>query len=531
MIRRKKRRGYMKKRVLATMMSIVLLLTAMLSGCSVDSTEKDDNQIGTNATENYQGTGNDNVSYTGIKMSEDFKISEVDRALYDNLFNINSEVRISIDIPKEEMIKIQKDYDKYSAFGSKSPIYRMCTMIIEVDGEKYTIPEVGIRMKGNTSRRSFYDITSDTVYNLIHFKISFTETFDDVEYYGKDAKVWTDEKARKERKDRTFASLEGLELKWNRDLDATYTRDTYAYKMYRDFGVLAPNNTLGTLEVNGKNWGVYKIHEPVDKIFLKRYFDEEDLGGDLYKCAWAGKNNANYTKVNGLAGIEDEDTGKFYPYDLKTNKTTSTHESLKNLVSTVKNTGNGKEEIEKVLDVDNWLKFLAVSYFLGMPDDLRNNYNNHYVYFKASTGQAVFIAYDCEICLGIDSWNPTGSYLTESNPYSGWAYGANQSQANPLVKRIVSQGGLYTEEFKVVLDKVVNSKWINANTFEVMYGALAAKYEDDTDIDIDIPEFDERLFTMSIDETYKGQKINNNLTIVKFFSLMRDNYYAHRDLQ
>ena len=512
----------MKKNVLVTIMSVVLLFVLVLNGCIDNGGE--DKEPSTNSSGNI----NANISTMPITVSEDFEISDVDKALYDSLFNINSEIRISIDISKEELAKIQKDYDHYSSFDSKSPIYRMCTMIIEVNGKKYTIPEVGIRMKGNTSRRSFYDIKNDKVYNLIHFKISFTETFDDKEYYGEDAKVWTDKEAYKERKNRTFASLEGLELKWNRDLDATYIRDTYAYKMYRDFGVLAPNNTLGVLKVNDENWGVYKIYEPVDKVFLKRYFDEEDLGGDLYKCAWAGNNNANYTKVEGMAGVEDEDAGEFYVYDLKTNKTTSKHESLKKLVTTIKNTGKGKEDIEKVLDIDNWLRFMAVSYFLGMPDDLRNNYNNHYVYFKASTGQAVFIAYDCEICLGLDSWNPTGNYLTQSNPYSGWAYGLNESQSNPLVKRIVSKGGLCTEEFMFMLDVVANSKWININNFEVMYGALASKYENDTNIDVDV-EFDKKFLYMSMDETYKGQKLNNNMMLSQYFLLMRNNYYEHRE--
>lgn len=513
----------MRRRILALLIATAMLMTVGLAGCSGRETKK-----GTADGENVQ---EDTDSVSKIKVSEDFKITDEEQALYDSLFDINSEVRINIDITDEELSKLQKDYDYYDSFGSKSPIYRMCTLNLEINGEKYIIPEVGIRMKGNTSRRAFYDTDTDTVYNLIHFKLSFTETFDDEEYYGEDVKVWTDEQARQERKDRTFASLEGLELKWNRDLDGTYIRDTYAYKMYRDFGVLAPNNTLGALQVNGNSWGVYKIHEPVDKIFIKRYFDEEEQGGDLYKCAWAGRDNASYTKVNGLAGVENEDTGRFYVYDLKTNKKTSNHESLTELVSTMKDFGSGREEIEKVLDIDNWLRFMAVSYFLGMPDDMRNNFNNHYVYFKGDTGQAVFIAYDCEICLGVNSWNPTGNYMTETNPYSGWAYGANTSQSNPLVKRTVSEGGLYTSEYKEVLDMVANSKWINFNTYEMMYGALALKYEEDTYIDFNIEKFDEKLFEMSIDDTcYDGEYSNGNMSIETYFALMRENYYAHRDI-
>ena len=512
----------MRRRIMASLLAAIMLINVGITGCSDNKAENN---------ENVNDTQEDSASTTRIKVSEDFDISDEEQALYDSLFNVNSEIRINIDISDEELTKLQKDYDYYNSFGSKSPIYRICTLNIEINGEKYSIPEVGIRMKGNTSRRSFYDSNSDNVYNLIHFKLSFTETFDDEEYYDEDAKVWTDEKEREERKDRTFASLEGLELKWNRDLDGTYIRDTYAYKMYRDFGVLAPNNTLGVLKVNGDNWGVYKIHEPVDKIFIKRYFDEEDQGGDLYKCAWAGMDNATYTRVNGLAGVEDEDAGQFYVYDLKTNKNTSNHESLTKLVSTMKDTGNDKAAIEEVLDIDNWLRFMAVSYFLGMPDDMRNNFNNHYVYFKGSTGQAVFIAYDCEICLGVNSWNPTGNYMTETNPYSGWAYGANTSQSNPLIKRTVSEGGLYTLEYKEVLDMIVNSKWINFNTYEVMYGALASKYEDDDYIDFNIEKFDEKLLEMSIDDTYgDGSYSNGNMSIETYFERMRENYYEHRDI-
>ena len=77
----------------------------------------------------------------------------------------------------------------------------------------------------------------------------------------------------------------------------------------------------------------------------------------------------------------------------------------------------------------------------------------------------------------------------------------------------------------------MNSKWINYNTYEVMYGALAAKYEDDTKIDINIHDFDERKFSMSLEETYKGESINYNMTLDQYFARMRENYYAHRDIQ
>ncbi len=506
------------KKKLGTVVFLVLSMVTGLIGCSGENAGND---AVTDDTEQRA---------EAVKMSEDFDISSEDKALYESLFDINSEVNITIDISDEELAKIQEDYEHYEEFHSKSPIYRMCTLTIEINGEKYVIDEVGIRMKGNTSRTDFYDTRTGEVYNLIHFKLSFTETFDEETYYGEDVKVWDDEQAREERKDRTFASLEGLELKWNRNIDSTYMRETYAYKMYRDFGVLAPNNSLSSLSVNGTNWGLYKVYEPVDKIFLERYLDEEELDGDLYKCAWAGMDNATYTKVTAMAGIEDEDTGKFYVYDLKTNKKTSEHESLKALIDTANSSDMTKEKLEQVLDVDNWLRFMAVSYFLGMPDDLRNNYNNHYIYFKGDTGRAVFIAYDCEISLGINSWNPTGNYMTETNPYSGWAYGINENQKNPLIKKTIAEGGMYIEEYTKILDMIANSKWFSFNTYEVMFDELYSKYADKAVPDINIKKFDEQLFRMSIDDTYDdGKYTNENMCVKDYLQKMKENYYAHRD--
>ena len=45
--------------------------------------------------------------------------------------------------------------------------------------------------------------------------------------------------------------------------------------------------------------------------------------------------------------------------------------------------------ISSVVDMDYFVKYEAVSYFVGDPDDARNNYNNHYVYFLPSSGNAL----------------------------------------------------------------------------------------------------------------------------------------------
>ena len=58
----------------------------------------------------------------------------------------------------------------------------MCDLVITINSDQYYINEVGIRMKGNTSRSNFYDENSG-IYNYIHYKLKFTETFDSTDDY------------------------------------------------------------------------------------------------------------------------------------------------------------------------------------------------------------------------------------------------------------------------------------------------------------------------------------------------------------
>lgn len=558
------RKNLLKMSALAMTSALALSLCACGGdGTSQDSTTQDsqvadenltndnsdndsDNNSDNNSTENDGQNSNQNnnlnsdlsyddngvptdygVKVTPVSVSSDFKISDEDADLYNALFDENSMVKVEVDIDSSELKKMQDDYDAYDRKGSKSPIYRKCNLKFTINDKEYVIEEVGVRMKGNTSRHSFYDSSKDEIYSLVHYKFSFNELFDDEKYYGSEAKVWDDEEAKKEREDRTFASLSGMEMKYNHDYDGTYVREIYAFKMYRAFGVLAPNVTLCSMMINNNGYGVYKIYEPVDKTFIKRYLGDEDKGGDLYKCTW-GSGPANYTSVAGNAGVKDEDAKKFYTYDLKTNKKTSTHESLKNLVNTAKNCT--KEQMAEIIDIDNWLKFAAVSYFLGMPDDYRNNYNNHYLYFRASDNKAMFIGYDCEISLGINSWNPKGDYMTSANPFSGWAYGNNNSQANSIVCNTIKEGANYQEEFKKVLNTVADSKWMTYDNFKELYYKYYDHYTNKAIPSANLEKIENVRLEMNIDDVYGGgQLANGNMQVKTYLEKMLENYNGRRD--
>ena len=376
-----------------------------------------------------------------------------------NLFSADVKIELRLDISDEQLKLIQSDYEKYSSFGSKSPIYRKANLYVKMtlpngNVKERFIEEVGIRMKGNTSRTDFYN-SNDGMYNLIHFKISFGETFDKEEYYGSSAKVWSDRDARKERKNRTFATLEKMDIRWNKEDDATYIREIYSYDVYREMGVLAPHANVASVDMAGNHLGLYTIYEPIDDIFLEKNLPEELLGGDLYKCGWGINGGASFLSYCSI-GVEDEDNALFYAYDLKTNKKTSTHAALNNFISQMNKSNLTKDKIEQLMDVDNFISFAAVSWFLGNPDDLRNNYNNYYVYFTPE-GKALFIPYDYDRTLGIShDWNPSGHGMTKDDPLTK-DRGAGGKQENPVYLKTVVKGGLYVEEYKDRLSEIACS--------------------------------------------------------------------------
>lgn len=447
--------------------------------------------------------------------------------LYERLFSRDYTVRIRLDISDEELAKLQSDYETYSSRGSKSPIYRMADLTVSVtDGqgatETYVIEQVGVRMKGNTSRTSFYS-EAEGVYNLIHFKLSFQETFDDEEYYGADALKW-DEASRKERKNRTFATLEKLDLRWNKCDDATYIREYYAYEMFRAYGVLAPRTTLTSVDLSQLHLGVYTLCEPVDKVFLRRNLPEAQQGGDLYKCGWTSR-GADLTAADSI-GVEDEEKGEFYIYDLKTNKKTGTHERLTQLIKALNSGGMTEQTLEKLVDMEYFLNFAAVSYFLGNPDDFRNNYNNCYLYFPPDGG-CILIPYDYDRCLGVThEWDPTGNGVTGDDPFSLTIAADGSRQKDPLYLYTVCQGGYDTGEFARILQRISKSQWVQESYFASVFADFQKNLGGLTHPGKDFWNSSDHHTTMTMDA------VGDNLSIGQYFSaklLTLENALAHLD--
>ena len=454
--------------------------------------------------------------------------------LYNEIFNVNNKVTVNISIDKSEIDKLQADYKKYTARdeNTKSDIYRMATVTFKVGSKTYTLDEVGIRLKGNQSLEPFY--SENGTPNICSFKLSFDETFDDKDDYGNTAKKWTDENARKARKKRKFATLNEMDIKWNITYDNSNIREVYATKLFEAADVLVQKINLSQMTINGNNYGLVKIYEPVDKAFLEKRLPESAVGGDLYKCMWSDCDNtgkrtgwwkgATY-KTNNSYGIQDNPSGRKFNFNLKTNKKTSKHESLKNFLNVINKSNLTKDELEKVLDVDYYAAFMAAEYFAGDPDDIRNNYNNHYIYFRKDNGKAIFIVYDNDRTMGITYG--LNKNCAVRNPYSNYA-ATQGEQENPLIKKTISHQPL--ESLSYIRDKYTdNLKKLSKTSiltsdaeFNKMYNTAKNNYES---IITPYTRFgnQEQNFKFSLDGNKNGGE-RDNMSFEQFRSTIMSTY-------
>jgi spore coat protein CotH len=305
-----------------------------------------------------------------------------------------------------------------------------------VGSDTYRYAEVGVRMKGATSR-TVIAASDGTLTDVCHFKLDFGATFDadlyDLALFASFKHDWSSDSAgRKARKKRTFAGMGKLDLKYlpRNQEDQTYSQDIYCYGVFDQNGIAAPKARWLALNLADAKMNEnlsYEAVEDIDEDFLDRHLGA--AGGDLYKCtqvifspssfsvadlglahavssSFDASGYANGTRLaQGYIGVEDNYNGYHPNYDLKTNDDGESSDfsklaKLMNVAYSLRYAQAPYSLLDATIDISEFLKFEAVSYLLGNFDDQRNNYNNYYAYFRPTDGKAIYIPYDWDYSLG-----------------------------------------------------------------------------------------------------------------------------------
>ncbi len=253
------------------------------------------------------------------------------------------------------------------------------------DGNTHQYSGSGIRLRGNTSRYAAKK----------SFKINVDKFGGTEKFYGYDK----------------------LNLKGSHN-DPSMLRERLAYYYMREIGGAAPLVNNMEVYINGEYKGLYVNVEQIDDDFLKTRFGNKT--GNLYKCLY------------GASLRNSDDVWNNDVFELETNANVNDRSDLIELIDVLNNTSNEdfKTEIEKVLDVDHLLKYLAVEVLTGHWDGYSFNKNNYYLYHNTQTDKFEVIMYDTDNTFGIDWF---GEDWATRNVYN---WGQTQEQ-RPMFWRVL----------------------------------------------------------------------------------------------
>ncbi len=333
-------------------------------------------------------------------------------------------------------IDILMDDDTWNEMleNAMSENYYSCDVVI--NGTKFY--NVAIRPKGNTSLSA---IAMDPDSDRYSLKLEFGHFTEGQTCFGLDKLILN-----------------------NNYADATNMKEAVIYDMYQYLGADASLYNYASVSRNGEYQGVYLALEAVEQSFMLRNYGAED--GEIYKPESMGmgggdsKFGKDSSKGSGKSSRKDsgKDNGKsdgkdpkggfsfggkdgfsmggnggsnlnYTDDDLDSYSTiwegeiTKTGEKdHKRVVKALKNISEGND-LEKYLDVDNVLKYMAVHTFAVNNDSLSGNMAHNYYLYEAK-GKLNIIPWDYNLSFGGMSMGSSGDATEMINdaidtPFSG----------------------------------------------------------------------------------------------------------------
>ena len=172
--------------------------------------------------------------------------------------------------------------------------------------------------------------------------------------------------------------------------DPAMQRDAVCYDLHRSLGVSASRTAYAKVFINDVYRGLYLLVEQVDKEFLKINFNNKK--GNLFKnkawskLEWLGTEQISYDTI----------------FALKTNKSENDWSGFIHFLDILNNTApeNFKTEIEKIFDVDRFLKVIAVDVATNNWDAYLQHGRNYYIYEDLESGIFHWIPWDYNFALG-----------------------------------------------------------------------------------------------------------------------------------
>ena len=346
---------------------------------------------------------------------------------YRNLFEENKLPNIYVTLPADSLTWLYRNVNYDGNIKAN--------FVFDDGIKRDTMLNVGFRLRGNTSRASAKK----------SFKIKFNAFISGTKYQG----------------------VKELNLNGSHN-DPTMVREKLFYDVWNLAGLPPRRSGFAKLYLNGSYYGLYINIEELDDEWAQRVFGTDD--GNLYKCIYPA--DLKYLGTNPTLYKNQLHEPGVRAYDLKTNELTDDYSDLARLCTVINTPANFECEIQKVINVQGFLKAYAVEILAADWDDYAYNKNNFFLYNNPKTGLFEFITYDTDNSFGVDFG---GGPFTTRNIYT-W-----QNTTNGILVNKLLAVPSFKNQFSFYLNQLTNNAFSNLfDRIDAMKTLISSAAQEDT---------------------------------------------------
>ncbi|MFT4665991.1 MAG: spore coat protein H [Polaribacter sp.] len=287
------------------------------------------------------------------------------------------------------------------------------TFIFTKSNSLDTVENIGFRLRGNTSRGA----------GKKSFKVSFNRFISGQKFYD----------------------LEKMNLNGEHN-DPSIMRSKLCWELCNWTEVPSARANHVALYINEEYKGLYLNVEHVDEEFIQKRLS--DNSGNLYKCLYPADLHYKGEDPN----LYKEEFWGRPAYQLKTNLDANDYSDLAHFID-VLNFWVGESfkcEMERIFDIDTYLKNIALDILTSNWDGPIVNKNNFYLYHDPCSDKLVYLPYDLDNTLGIDwfgvDWANTDIY--------NWS--SNSNEFRPIFEKIMIVPE-YRNRFSFYLEQIITN--------------------------------------------------------------------------
>jgi len=258
--------------------------------------------------------------------------------------------------------------------------------------------------------------------------------------------------------------------------DPSVIREKVFFDVCRAADIPAPRASFAEVTMNGQAWGFYTVIEQIDDQFLDWRIGDDD--GNLFKAG----DNFGGGPGGGGGGNEADllDYGSDYApyearYELKTNEDLNNWSDLIDFIDFINNSTDEEfsTELDFVLEVDEYLRSVALDMLFSNLDSYTGSARNYYMYHNLTTNRWEWIKWDGNEAFGSYT-NGAGNMLTLDIDY----HNINR----PLLERVFADEVLYErylQEVCSLTEQFFNPTYMDNRIDEIKALVQAAVYADD----------------------------------------------------